>query len=277
MWVGLGLLLTNRKMSRNAAHWLGKCIADPGCHGRISVAFLSHVGASHRFPFCLQDAFVRRMIQVLCSPPSTSVQRLQATLRNLHQLSRQLAPFGPPAAPPDQQLLSEIDMALMADLIHRVTEALVRPQQQPQQQQPQQQQQQQQQQQPQPSSVAAPQQQASAEAAPAPAPPQPQPQQDKGEATKQVQQQQQERQPAPQPDQSPAPAGVSPIIPEIPNGSIGGKVLPAGSGAEAGGAVADGSGAEAMKHEEVGNGVEAKHEEPEAVKHEEAAAMEVDA
>ena len=73
---------------------------------------------------CPQDAFVRRLIQVLRSPPAQATQRLQTTLRNLQSLHQLLAPFGPPQAAPDQQLLSEIDMALMADLVARISDAL---------------------------------------------------------------------------------------------------------------------------------------------------------
>jgi hypothetical protein len=93
----------------------------------------------------LQDAFVRRLTQVLRSPVAAATQRLQAAVRNLHQLQRLLAPFGPPHAPPEQQLLSEIDVALLGDLLHRLSEKLLQSQQpQQQEQQPQQQQQQQQ-------------------------------------------------------------------------------------------------------------------------------------
>ena len=84
----------------------------------------------------LQDAFIRRMLQVLCSPPASAPQRLQATLRNLQQLAALLAPYGPPHAPLEQQLLSEIDMALLADLVARVAEALRQSMQPAQQQQP---------------------------------------------------------------------------------------------------------------------------------------------
>ncbi|KAI7840243.1 hypothetical protein COHA_006025 [Chlorella ohadii] len=72
----------------------------------------------------LKDAFVRRLIQVLRSPAAQATQRLQTTLRNLQSLHQLLAPFGPPHAGPDQQLLSEIDMALMADLVARISDAL---------------------------------------------------------------------------------------------------------------------------------------------------------
>jgi len=67
---------------------------------------------------------VRRLIQVLRSPAAQATQRLQTTLRNLQSLHQLLAPFGPPHAGPDQQLLSEIDMALMADLVARISDAL---------------------------------------------------------------------------------------------------------------------------------------------------------
>ena len=43
----------------------------------------------------LQDAFVRRMLQVLRSQPATASQRLRYALTNLQQLHRLLAPFGP--------------------------------------------------------------------------------------------------------------------------------------------------------------------------------------
>ena len=67
---------------------------------------------------------MRRLIQVLRSPAAQATQRLQTTLRNLQSLHQLLAPFGPPQAAPDQQLLSEIDMALMADLVARISDAL---------------------------------------------------------------------------------------------------------------------------------------------------------
>ena len=67
---------------------------------------------------------MRRLIQVLRTPPAAAVQRLQAALHNLQQLHQLLAPFGPPHAAPEHQLLSEIDVALMADLVARLTVAL---------------------------------------------------------------------------------------------------------------------------------------------------------
>ena len=67
---------------------------------------------------------MRRLIQVLRAPAAQATQRLQTTLRNLQSLHQLLAPFGPPHAAPEQQLLSEIDMALMADLVARISDAL---------------------------------------------------------------------------------------------------------------------------------------------------------
>lgn len=91
----------------------------------------------------MQDAFIRRLTQVLRSPAAEATQRLQAALCNLHQLQRLLAPFGPPHAPPEQQLLSDIDVALLGDLLHYLSEELLRSQQPQQQEQKAQQQQQQ--------------------------------------------------------------------------------------------------------------------------------------
>lgn len=71
----------------------------------------------------MQDAFIKRLLQVLRAQPAAAAQRLQSALHNLQQLQGLLQPYGP-AAPPEQQLVSEIDLALLQDLVARVAEAL---------------------------------------------------------------------------------------------------------------------------------------------------------